>query len=118
MLPLAVPNEVPVIVEIRNSSSTSLYVRWTPVNDTNGAPLLGYIVFYKPMAGATFVEESLASVGRNETETELEDLDKYSNYSLRVLAFTENGNGVSSERSIVTTDEDGELVQDHGELCG
>lgn len=54
---------------------------------------------------------------RNITTTkaslELEGLEKYTNYSIQVLAFTRAGDGVRSEQIYTRTKEDGEEGNTH-----
>lgn len=52
--------------------------------------------------------KSVAPVPR---EAILEDLKKFTNYTMRVYAFTKNGNGVPSEAISLRTQEDGKSVQ-------
>ena len=40
-------------------------------------------------------------------ETTLEELEKFSDYTIRVFAFTSNGNGIPSEPVSLKTQEDG-----------
>lgn len=43
----------------------------------------------------------------NQPSLELDGLEKYTNYSIQVLAFTNAGDGVRSEQIYVRTKEDG-----------
>lgn len=50
---------------------------------------------------------------------ELDGLEKYTNYSIQVLAFTSAGDGVRSEQIYVRTKEDGKTQLSPGQLvCG
>ena len=51
----------------------------------------------------------MKSVSPSQREVTLDDLDKFTNYVLRVFAFTSLGNGVSSEPVSLKTQEDGKL---------
>ena len=110
-----VPNEVPKLLEARNISSTSIYLNWTAVTNDNGAPLRGYAVYYKLTASQSFLPDKVKTVMPSVTETVVEGLEKYTNYSFRILAFTRNGNGVSSKRAVLLTDEDGKKTFDKTE---
>ena len=45
----------------------------------------------------------------NEQDGSLDGLNEFTNYSIRVLAFTSEGNGLFSDALFVQTQEDGEL---------
>ena len=53
----------------------------------------------------------MKSVSPTPPEAVLEDLKKFTNYTIRVYAFTRNGNGVPSEAAHVRTQEDGKFTQ-------
>ena len=107
---LAVPNESPVILESNSTTSTTVKLKWSEVKQLNSAPLLGYVIVYKEIDKKFHVNamKSVASVPR---EAILEDLKKFTNYTMRVYAFTKNGNGVPSEAISLRTQEDGKSVQ-------
>ena len=50
----------------------------------------------------------MKSVAPVPQEAILEDLRKFTNYTIRVYAFTRNGNGVPSDAISLRTQEDGE----------
>ena len=54
-----------------------------------------------------FQVDFMISVSPTQREVTLDDLDKFTNYILRVFAFTSLGNGVSSEPVSLQTQEDG-----------
>lgn len=54
--------------------------------------------------------DALKSVAPTPRETVLENLKKFTNYTIRVYAFTSNGNGISSEPVSLKTQEDGKLI--------
>ncbi|KAL9960826.1 hypothetical protein ACROYT_G034331 [Oculina patagonica] len=98
-----VPNEAPVILEATSTTSTSIDLKWSEVNDF--MPILGYVVVYKEIS-KKFHEEIMKSVEPSPREAVLEDLKKFTNYTIRVYAFTANGNGVPSEVASLRTQED------------
>ena len=51
----------------------------------------------------------MKSLPPNPSEAALEDLNKFTNYTIRVYAFTSSGNGVSSKAVSLSTQEDGEF---------
>ena len=51
----------------------------------------------------------MKSLPPNPSEAVLEDLNKFTNYTIRVYAFTSSGNGVSSKAVSVSTQEDGKF---------
>ena len=107
---------IPIITRAFNTSSASIYLTWlADVTELNGAPLLGYSVFYREI-NSRYKPDVVTSVGPAVTEAWLENLDKFTSYFIRVLAFTKYGNGVPSERVTVTTDEDGKHLVDWPEV--
>ena len=54
-----------------------------------------------------FEVDLLKSVPSTPLEATLQDLEKFTNYTVRVYGFTNNGNGVSSKPVSLRTQEDG-----------
>ncbi|XP_047494788.1 Down syndrome cell adhesion molecule-like protein Dscam2 [Penaeus chinensis] len=101
-----VPSAPPKAVQCDPLSSQALRVRWNPLplNLSNG-PVQGYKVYYKR---TTNIEGSNAVEVKRTTnlETNLQGLGRFTNYSVRVLAFTSAGDGVMSAASFCTTLQD------------
>uniref|UniRef100_T1JCP3 Down syndrome cell adhesion molecule-like protein Dscam2 n=1 Tax=Strigamia maritima TaxID=126957 RepID=T1JCP3_STRMM len=104
-----VPSSSPGNVKCSAVSSQSLHIQWDPppTHDINGL-LQGYKVLYKPMRewyGGYTVCCIAASRGGSVFETKitpalktmLHGLEKHTNYSVHLLAFTHVGDGVKSE---------------------
>ena len=51
----------------------------------------------------------MKSLPPNPSKAVLEDLKKFTNYTIRVYAFTSSGNGVASKAVSLSTQEDGEF---------
>jgi len=77
------------------------------VTDFNS--ILGYIIIYKKI-DQKFQVDNMKSVPETPTEAVLEDLAIFTNYTIRVYAFTGNGNGVPSHPVSRRTQEDGKLL--------
>ena len=103
----AVP-EAPLITEATSTTSTRVELKWTAVFQPPSAPLLGYVVVYKEI-NQKFQPDIMKSLPPNPSEAVLEDLKKFTNYTIRVYAFTSSGNGVSSKAVSVSTQEDGKF---------
>ena len=101
-----VPNEPPVILEAKSTTSTSITLKWSEVTQPNAASLRGYAIVYKKITGK-FQVDFMKSTSPTQKEVTLDDLEKFTNYTLRVFAFTSLGNGVSSEPASLKTLEDG-----------
>ena len=101
-----VPSLPPTDIRAYNRSSTSLTVTWNRVAQgyTHGI-VLGYLVFYKRQKDfdGNFINSSSLVLS-----ADLENLDKFTVYVVKVLAFTIKGNGVISNETSVRTHEDGE----------
>lgn len=52
----------------------------------------------------------MKSVSQTPREAELEDLQKFTEYTIRVYAFTRYGNGVASQPVVLRTQEDGKQL--------
>ena len=100
------PSSPPPRVESRNISSTGLLVTWDPVpfRDRRGV-LQGYdVACAKQTNGSTRSRKRVPVTVRHVTFTGLE---KYTDYSCRVRAVNNFGNGTWSELVTVSTAEDG-----------
>ena len=105
---VVVPNGAPVILETESNTSTSIVVKWSEVTELNLELLLGYVVVYKEI-NRKFQAGNMKSVEPTPREAVLEDLKKFTNYTIRVYAFTSNGNGIPSEAASLRTQEEGEF---------
>lgn len=105
-----VPSQPPAITQAVSTTSTTIYLKWTEVTQLNPAnsTLLGYGIVYKK-TGEIFQIGFLKSVSPAPLEATLEDLEKFTNYKIRVFAFTDKGNGVSSQPVSLRTQEDGKV---------
>jgi len=104
---ISVPSQPPTDLTAYNTSSTSLQVAWGEVPDgfVHGI-LQGYRVFYKKTGNKndSYVN---STTGPNERKFHITGLEKFTAYTLKVLAFTRKGDGVVSLNISVLTDEDG-----------
>ena len=109
ILPL-VPSNAPQVVTVSATSSKSIFVSWDPVipDDRNGI-IKGYKVNYQALPNgdmaAKFLNITKAQQNKRQTVT-LDHLNKFTNYSIGVLAFTAFGNGPASVVQVVETLED------------
>ena len=107
----AVPSVAPRITHARNTSSTSVYISWerlTP-SQLHGSTLLSYLVFYKKSDGSQVQKLSVKLVNLVYIIINIYSLQKFSPYTFRVVASTNNGNGIASEPVTVLTGEDGKF---------
>jgi len=105
----SVPNEAPVILGAESNTTTTIALKWSEVTELNSVPLLGYTIIYKEI-DKKFHANNMKSVPPTPTEAVLEDLKIFTNYTMRVYAFTGNGNGVPSEAVSRRTQEDGKCL--------
>lgn len=133
---LTVPEVPPGSVTCSPLSSQSLHVQWVPPPESHaGGIIQGYKVLYRPISaqlvetGKTcynfctlkssiflsyygfFLVEPSPGVGEvkrtSGTETYLHALQRFTNYSVQVLAYTSTGDGVASFPKSCHTEEDG-----------
>ena len=98
-----VPSAGVVELEGVNSSSTSLYISWQPppVEDQNGV-IQGYTISY----GLTTLDPSqYATETTEELDITLEQLERFTYYTVEVRPFTVVGSG-PEENVTVQTDSD------------
>nr|XP_033771428.1 receptor-type tyrosine-protein phosphatase F [Geotrypetes seraphini] len=101
------PSAPPQEVECVSYSSTTIRVSWVPppASSRNGV-ITGYSVAYQ----AVDVEEStkliVNGIGPEHTSWEIRDLEKWTEYKVRVRAHTSVGPGPESSPVYIRTDED------------
>ncbi|XP_039277671.1 Down syndrome cell adhesion molecule-like protein Dscam2 [Nilaparvata lugens] len=101
-----VPEEPPKDVRCTMLSSQALRVRWEPpTNDYQNGIIQGYKVLFKRVSTKAHASDVEMKKTTN-LETNIHGLHKYSNYSIRVLAFTSSGEGVQSQPVYCMTEED------------
>ena len=113
MVLLLEPSSSPQGVQASAKNSTSVSVSWAAVgNEQRNGIIKGYKVIYQALPDVRnvtrFVNISDEDQGKEQDIT-LGDLVKFTNYSIRVLAFTVVGDGPPSEVKIVQTQQDSKL---------
>ncbi|XP_024944983.1 Down syndrome cell adhesion molecule-like protein Dscam2 isoform X2 [Cephus cinctus] len=103
-----VPEAPPTQVECAPLSSQSVKASWDPPPaHQHGGLIQGYKVYYRPVPTENMDISTVGEVKRTSSEeTYLHTLYKYTNYSIRVLAYTSAGDGVLSPPIFCTTEED------------
>ncbi|XP_031571660.1 uncharacterized protein LOC116305827 isoform X3 [Actinia tenebrosa] len=107
IIPIIVPSQAPNITYANHISSTGIRIQWTAVaaEFLGGAPLAGYVIFYKETS-LKFEQNRQKKVPPGVTQAEINGLKKFFSYTMRVLAYTANGNGIASDPVVISTDED------------
>ncbi|XP_022809697.1 protein sidekick-1-like isoform X2 [Stylophora pistillata] len=104
------PNLSPQVVIVTVVSSKSIFVSWSPVplQDRNGI-IKGYRVIYQALPNGNNETETV-NITTNDQDKEqtltLEELNEFTDYSIRVLAFTAEGDGPLSVAKVNHTLED------------
>ena len=113
----AEPSGAPEQVTLSDVTSTSIKVTWAPVKseDRNGI-IKGYKVIYRALPNGNNVTKfrniSVENQDKAGEQTlKLEGLNEFTNYSIRVLAFTAVGDGPLSVAQFKQTLEAGKLNQ-------
>ena len=108
---LLVPNAPPDNVQALTSSSTAILVIWDPVPeiDRNGI-VTQYEVEFNQSTFSEISTSNLIITNGSVQMVELEGLEEYVEYSLRVRAYTSVCPGPFSVTVVTRTFEDGELI--------
>ncbi|XP_058795689.1 cell adhesion molecule Dscam2 isoform X3 [Phymastichus coffea] len=103
-----VPSAPPTRVICESLSSQSVKVHWkAPPAHQHGGIIQGYKVFYRPVPTDNMEISTAGEIKKTTSnETYLHTLYKYTNYSIRVLAYTGAGDGVLSNPIYCATEED------------
>ncbi|XP_033228370.1 Down syndrome cell adhesion molecule-like protein Dscam2 [Belonocnema kinseyi] len=103
-----VPGAPPTQVTCNPLSSQSIKVSWhPPPSHQHGGVIQGYKIYYRPVPTDNMEISTVGEVKKTTSdETYLHTLYKYTNYSIRVLAYTGAGDGVLSSPIYCATDED------------
>ncbi|XP_042867937.1 Down syndrome cell adhesion molecule-like protein Dscam2 isoform X1 [Penaeus japonicus] len=100
------PQQPPHDVTCTTLTSQTIRVSWaSPPLETVQGVIKGYKVIYGP-SDKWYDEEGKDTKITASTETHLHGLQKYTNYSLQVLAYTSGGEGVRSQPIHCQTDQD------------
>lgn len=103
---LLVPSSPPESPKCDVLSSTSIYITWSPPpSDSQNGKVRGYKVFY--IATDEIYDKEMNVVKSNNQYLTVENLKKYTNYSIWVLAYTKVGDGVKTKQLFCRTYEDG-----------
>lgn len=88
------------------SSSSSIFVQWNevPAAQQNGV-ILTYTITYQSL---TTKHNGSVTINYPELQKNVTHLQDYTDYSIRVYASTEKGNGPASYPIVVITDQEGE----------
>jgi len=112
-LPLLVafkaPTHPPTNITAFNKSSTSLLVTWVPIPTKQGiGEVMGYTIIFFAVKDGNRTAQNVSVESGNLNETNLDNLQKFTNYSIRVLGFTEKDKlGPLSDPIYAMTDQDG-----------
>ncbi|XP_055381759.1 neogenin [Condylostylus longicornis] len=98
------PSEPPSNVTLEVTSSTSITIHWEPppIEDRNGQ-INGYKIRYRKLKEAPQVKTTAANI----RHYELNNLDRFSEYQVKIAAMTVNGSGPFTEwHRVVTLEND------------
>ncbi|CAG0885271.1 unnamed protein product [Cyprideis torosa] len=100
------PSEPPQKTSCTALTAETIRVKWAPppIYSINGI-IKGYKVIYGP-SGTWYDERTKVTKQTKEQEIILNDLKKYTNYSIQVLTYTAGGDGVKSDVISCHTEQD------------
>ena len=103
-----VPSSAPPNITTLANSSTALDLLWQPVivGDQNGI-ILGYRVSLFDADGSSLRNETVMNF--NQLSYQFQGLEVWTNYSVKMCAFTSKGNGPYSARLPARTGEGGKI---------
>ncbi|KRT80459.1 Immunoglobulin, partial [Oryctes borbonicus] len=103
-----VPEAPPQDITCSQIASQSMKVLWSsPPLAQHGGIIQGYKVYYRPILLDNIEIPASGEIKRTpSTETYLHGLYKYTNYSIKVLAYTGAGDGIISSPIFCITEED------------
>jgi len=106
--PFLGPSAPPQDLKLKDTTSTSLLVGWNevPAVDKNGI-IISYTVSYQAIDSALVENLTVYFPTR---EVILTGLIKSMNYSVKILASTDKGDGMYSDPEFFVTNQDGKLV--------
>ncbi|XP_055315262.1 cell adhesion molecule Dscam2 isoform X3 [Sitodiplosis mosellana] len=100
-----VPSSAPESPKCDVLSSTSIYITWSPPHvDSQNGKVRGYKIFY--IATDDIHVKEVHVVKSNNQYLTVDNLKKYTNYSVWVLAYTKVGDGVKTKQLFCRTYED------------
>lgn len=115
---ILVPSSPPESPKCDVLSSTSIYITWSPPPaDSQNGKVRGYKVFYVATDDMYEKNTEMHVVKSNNQYLTVENLKKYTNYSVWVLAYTKVGDGVKTKQLYCRTYEDGNCQCLHIYLC-
>lgn len=102
------PSGPPQEVKCHSPSSTSILVSWRPppVELQNGI-ITQYSIQYATTEGEDTTTQQISSIPPEISQYLLENLEKWTEYSVTVIAHTDVGAGPESQPQLVRTEEDG-----------
>uniref|UniRef100_T1JD47 Down syndrome cell adhesion molecule-like protein Dscam2 n=1 Tax=Strigamia maritima TaxID=126957 RepID=T1JD47_STRMM len=90
-----VPSKPPQELRCTTLTSQSIHVTWQPPpSDSTNGILRGFKIFYKPIK--EWYDDATIQEKIDTPKKTLKNLEKFTNYSLQVLAYTKMGDGVAS----------------------
>ena len=113
------PSDSPQDITVETTSPTRIKVNWNPVpaGHRNGI-IEGYKIIYRALPSGSNITKTIN--GNNEqqqqqqqqqtTLTTLYHLNEFTNYSIRILAFTSKGDGPLSAAKVIETKEDSKFL--------
>lgn len=104
----AKPSAPPQDVKCTSLRSTAILVSWRPPPpETHNGALVGYSVRYRPLGSEDPDPKEVNNIPPTTTQILLEALEKWTEYRVTAVAYTEVGPGPESSPVVVRTDEDG-----------
>ena len=106
------PSGSPQDISVKVTSPKSIKVTWNPVPaDHRNGIIKGYKIIYRDLPSGSNTTKNISATGENEQQTiTLDKLDEFTNYSIRILAFTSKGDGPLSAAQVIQTQEDSKFL--------
>ena len=104
---ILVPSASPRNLTASNSSSRSILLQWKPVlYEYADGIILGHKVFWRLAGFGSDPWQEVYVNGTNNRSAEIENLEKYTDYEFKILAFNSIAESITTDTVIARTDED------------
>ena len=106
------PSDSPQDITVETTSPKRIKVNWNPVPaDHRNGIIEGYRIIYRALPSGSNITKTINATGNNvQQTTTLDHMNEFTNYSIRISAFTSKGDGPLSAAKVIETKEDSKFL--------